>query len=249
MSSGSESQPPAALHRAAAGLLGWYQRPALHLVGGPLPASPRPPSRWEPVPPPLQHGIDYAFARHHGTRPVTWPAEASITVRLAGLAGSGAQDALSAVVGELRELTGLELADGEPVPAGLNIAAVPAAEIHVGYLPGATVRLMPGWCSGETGQGGALMRGGHGYAAGYAAVSADRLEPGAEACRGLAALRHVLAHALGLGHAGRRSELMGCWAGEGPASFQRGDRRGLALAGQARAAGITCDTAEEARRP
>ena len=123
-------------------LIGRYPVTSLHLVGADLPPDPRAPSHWRPGPAPLQHGVDYTFARWHGLVPVRWQPGSVICVRLASEADSrtAARESVDAVVSELRELTGLELRTGPPLGRRIDIRRIPEQEIHVAYLPSAWAR-------------------------------------------------------------------------------------------------------------
>lgn len=216
--------------------------PALHLVGTDPPPDPRTPSYWRPGPPPLQHGVDYTFARRHGLTPVRWRPGTIITVRLAGEMGSmpaawEPEDAVDAVVAELRELTGLELQGGPPLARPIDIRRVPDQEIHVAYLPTARAREARRLAGDRTPGGGALpARDDAWYRHGWAIVDTDlAIEPGSPPfTTGLAVLRHQLGHALGLGHPASRQALMHQQIPVNRDGYSRGDRHGLALLGKTR---------------
>jgi hypothetical protein len=209
-------------------LLGTYPTPAPHLVGAPLPPTPGRPSRWRPPPPPLQYGIDYTFLRHHGAGPVRWQPDQPVTVRLCGPHEPEQVTALAAVVNELAGLTGLGLAAGEPWPRHSRPQAVPEQEIHVDFLPAlsAVPHFWP--CAGRFGLGGALTaRGMSYYVSGFVILAASVIDPRSPLA--VAALRHELAHALGLGHAARPDLLMYHRLSAATVNFGRGDRYGLSL--------------------
>jgi hypothetical protein len=225
---------------AAPRLLGSYPVPTLHLVGADVPPGPRAPSRWQPAPPPPQHGVDYAFARRHGLTPVRWRPGIVITVRLTSQAGSRpavrvAAEAVDAVLAELRELTGLDLQGGPPLARPIDIRRVPDQEIHVAYLPMAQAR-QARRLAGDRIPGGAMpARDGAWYRRGWAIVATDlAIEPAppAVSVAGLAVLRHQLCHALGLGHAARRQVLMHQRIPVDLDGYSSGDRHGLALLGE-----------------
>ena len=159
-------------------LLGSYPVPTLHLVGADVPPGPRAPSRWQPAPPPPQHGVDYAFARRHGLTPVRWRPGIVITVRLTSQVGSRhavrvAAEAVDAVLAELRELTGLDLQGGPPLARPIDIRRVPDQEIHVAYLPMAQAR-QARRLAGDWIPGGAMpARDGAWYRRGWAIVATD----------------------------------------------------------------------------
>jgi hypothetical protein len=209
-------------------LLGTYPAPAAHLVGAPLAPTPRYPSRWRPPLPPLQYGIDYTFLRRHRSRPVRWQPDQPIIVRLCGPHRLEQATALATVVAELTGLTGLSLVAGEPWPRHPRPQTVPAHEIHVGFmltLPAAP-SLRP--CAGRIGLGGAVTAlGASHYASGFAIVATNVIDP--RSPLEVAVLRHELAHALGLGHAGRPNLLMYHRISAATIHFGRGDRGGLLL--------------------
>jgi Matrixin len=219
-------------------LLGWYQRPALHLVGAPQPPSLRSPGQWQPGPPPLQYGVDFSFARRCGPEPVRWRRGLPVTIRITGADPAdpdpSAAAALATVIAELRTLTGSDLMADRPRAGALNPDAVPDQEIHVGYLEGREMLALSGRKLDCAGLGGARLGGDTtSYAAGFAAVNTDLTGADATGAYALAVLRHELAHALGLGHAGRRSLLMNRQITADTTQFGRGDRHGLALLGSA----------------
>jgi hypothetical protein len=212
-------------------LLGIYPVTALHMVGAPLPPMAGSPSQWQPPLPPAQYGIDYTFLQRHDGRPLRWRPDLPITVRIAGPYLRGQSVTVGSVAAELARLTGLSLSAGEPWPQAAVLRAVPEQEIHVGFLTAlpATPPFAP--CAGQAGFGGALAAPGMShYVRGLAAVTADLVSPHSR--REIAALRHQLAHALGLGHAARPSLLM---YDRMPAiaDYGRGDRHGLSLLRQA----------------
>jgi hypothetical protein len=227
-------------------LLGRYPVPELHLVGAGVPPGPRAPSRWRPGPAPLQHGVDYTFARRHGLKPVRWQPGTAIAVRLAGAAAwptaPESADAVDAVVAELRELTGLDLRTGPPLEPPIDLRLVPEQQIHVAYLPSAEAQQVRRLGGDRTPGGGAVPgQDGAWYRRGWAIVDTElaadpdspRGEPTALSAAGLAILRHQLGHALGLGHAGRRWVLMHERIPVNLGGYARGDRHGLALLGVA----------------
>jgi hypothetical protein len=227
--------------------------PALELVGAPIPPSRYSHIHWQPTPPPLQYGIDYTFAHRHGGEPVRWRRDSPIIVRIAGPSGEQAVIApgitlgfaLAVVLAELRALSGLNLAAGESGPAAFDPSAVPEQEIHVGYLPAQLVApLFPRYsfprCFDLAGSGGAaLSADGSRYASGFAIINAGAGVTNTGPGQALAVLRHELAHALGLGHAGRRSLIMHYRITAGVTGYGRGDRHGLALVGRPPAP-VTC---------
>lgn len=237
----------AAGHVRTRSLLGTYPVPMLHLVGAPVPASHRSPSQWVPTAAVPQYGIDYTFANGRRGQPVTWCSERLITVRIAGGHAPAVAPAVTQVVAELTVLTGLRLHVGDPWPRPLDPRHVPRQEIHVtfwptpaisdaagptGKLPGGPVPPAPGLAGMA---GAAISPTGRHYVSGYAAVvfaPAGAIEPDSELGGvELAALRHVLAHALGLGHAARPSLLMHHRIPLIEGGYGRGDRHGLALLG------------------
>ena len=216
---------------------------ALHLVGADLPPDPRAPSHWHPGLPPLQHGVDYIFARWHGLVPVRWQPGTVISVRLASAADSppaargseDAVDAVDAVVAELRELTGLELRGGPPLGQPIDLRRIPEQEIHVAYLPSAwaqRVRRPP--VTGPPAAARCRPRTVPGT--GAAGPSSTRIWRPSRAlsATGLAVLRHQLGHALGLGHAARRRVLMHQRIPVDLDRYSRADQHGLALLGGTR---------------
>jgi len=221
-------------------LLGTYPLPVLHLASTPIPPDPGLPSQWQPAPPPLQYGIDYTFTQRVGRQPVRWQTGSSITVRIAGTNSRDERTALAKVVAELRALTQLDLVTGEPLPANADPAAVPAREIHVGYLPAHRLAASFARCAGKAGLGGATScADGSCYVSGFAIVNADLTEPDATGGQALAILRHQLGHALGLGHSTRRGLLMHYQIATDTTQYGRGDRYGLTLLGQVPPSGIT----------
>lgn len=224
---GSRHGSPGARRRLSTGsLLGAYPVPALHLVGAPVPPSARSPSGWRPAPPPLQYGLDYTFLHGRPGAPVTWRPGQAVTIRITGAHTLGQAAAAAAVTAELATLTGMTLVHGEPRSTELDRGAVPDQEIHIAFQPpGDTAP--PGPAS--AGYGGAVPApgGGH-YLSGFAVVSSGTRDP---AEPDFAALRHELAHALGLGHAARPSLLMHHRVPALAGGYGRGDRHGLALLG------------------
>lgn len=234
-------------------LIGRYPVPALHLVGTVPSPDPRAPSHWRPGPPPLQHGVDYTFARRHGLAPVRWRPGSVITVRLASEIGSmptgwEPKDAIDTLVAELRELTGLELRGGPPLARPIDIRRTPEQEIHVAYLPSAEAREVRRLAGDRTPSGGARpAQDGVWYRHGWAIVDTDLAigsasppeessasSPAALYTTGLTVLRHQLGHALGLGHPASRRALMHQQIPVDRDGYSRGDRHGLALLGQTR---------------
>ena len=214
------------------GLLGAYPVPGLHLVGAPIPDSPRSPIQWQPAPPPLQYGIDYTFMLRTGREPVRWPCNSPITVRITGPCTPDRHAALAGVVAELRALTRLNLVTGEPAPARLIPAAVPDGEIQVQYLAGSKLPGLPGSHGDHPGLGGASRcTDGCCYVSGFAIINADLAGTLATTGHALAILRHELAHALGLGHAARPSLLMHHQITTRVTRYGRGDQHGLTLLG------------------
>ena len=228
--------PPPARHPARTGrppgLLGTYPVPELHLVGAPIPGNPRSPIQWQPTPPPLQYGIDYTFMHRAGREPVRWPHSSAITVRITGPGTPDRHAALACVVAELRALTQLDLVTSEPAPASLVPSAVPDGEIHVRYLAGSKLAACRPGTATRAGLGGASRcTAGCCYVSGFAIINADLAGPDATTGHALAILRHELAHALGLGHAARRSLLMRHQLTASITQYGRGDQHGLALLG------------------
>jgi hypothetical protein len=234
-------------------LLGRYPVPTLYLVGTDPPPDPRAPSHWRPGPPPLQHGVDYTFADRHGLAAVRWRPGTVIVVRLASQSGSmsmaeGPEDAVDAVVAELRDLTGLELRSGTPLGRPIDIRRVPDQEIHVACLRAAAAREVRRHAGDPAPSGGAEpTQDGAWYRRGWAIVDTDlAIEatsppdealasgPAALSAVGLAVLRHQLGHALGLGHPVSRRALMHQRIPVDLDGYSRGDRHGLALLGGTR---------------
>jgi len=209
-------------------LLGTYPVPVPHLVGAPLPPTPGYPSRWQPSLPPLQYGIDYTFLRHHGSRPLRWRPDVPITVRITGPHLPEQAAAVAAIIAELADLTGLSLSTGESCSQAPALHAVPAQEIHVGFLATLPAARPFRPCAGKAGLGGAVTAPGMShYTSGLAVVAVcvtSRQSPGE-----VAVLRHELAHALGLGHAARPNLLMYYRISAATVDFGRGDRHGLLL--------------------
>lgn len=233
--------PPA---RRPPSLLGTYPVPELHLVGAPIPGNRRSPIQWQPTPPPLQYGIDYTFMHRAGREPVRWPHSSAITVRITGPGTPDRHAALAFVVAELRTLTQLNLVTSEPAPAGLVPSAVPDGEIHVHYLDGSELARLPTRHGDPAGLGGASRcTADCCYVSGFAIINADVSGPDATTGHGLAILRHELAHALGLGHATRRSLLMRHQITAGITRYGRGDQHGLALLGSRLSSGLTSASA------
>jgi hypothetical protein len=222
-------------------LIGSYPVASLHLVGADLPPDPRAPSQWRPGPAPLQHGVDYTFARWHGLVPVRWPPGSTICVRLASEAGlriaaRESVDAVDAVVTELRELTGLELRSGPPLGRPIDLHRITEQEIHVAYLPSTWARRTR-QLAGDLPAGGAAPAGdGAWYRRGWAIVDTDLAAEPALSTTGLAVLRHQLGHALGLGHAARSRVLMHQRIPVDLVRYSRADQYGLALLGGTRPA-------------
>jgi hypothetical protein len=207
-------------------LLGTYPVPDPHLVGAPLPPPPGSPSRWQPPPPPLQYGIDYTFLRHHGRRPLRWRPDLPITVRITGPHQPEQAVAVTSVVAELAELTGLGLSTGESWPPAAAGHEVPAQEIHVSFLPTLPAAAPFRPCTGRAGLGGAMTApGASHYTSGLVIVATAAPQPPGETV----ILRHELAHALGLGHAARPNLLMYHRISAATVEFGRGDRHGLLL--------------------
>lgn len=214
-------------------LLGWYPASDLCMVAARVRPNPRSPLGWQPSPP-LQYGIDYTFARLAGRGPVRWPSGLPIVVRITCHSAAGVDQALAIVVGELRELTRLDITVGEPWPDVFHPAAVPKGEIHVGFLPHLAT---PGSLSPSAGQAGigvALLKGaGQYYTQGFAAVNAGLIGTNATSQPGLTMLRHELAHVLGLGHSARPSLVMHHRVTASIPGYGRGDRFGLRMLGEA----------------
>ncbi len=219
-------------------LIGRYPVASLHLVGADLPPDTRAPSHWRPGPAPLQHGVDYTFARWHGLVPVRWWPESVICVRLASEADSmaAAKESVDAVVAELRELTGLELRSGPPLGRPIDIRRIPEQEIHVSYLPSAWSRQIRRIAGDLPAGGAAPTQDGAWYRRGWAIVDTDLAAEPALSTIGPAVLRHQLGHALGLDHAARRRVLMHQRIPVDLDRYSRADRHGLALLGGSRPA-------------
>lgn len=213
-------------------LLGIYPVPLLHLVGVPVPASPRMPIRWRPPAPPPQYGIDYSFLNGSRDEPVGWLPQRPIMVRIAARHTAHQASTLAQVVAELRRLTGLPLRLGAPWPAEFDPDRVPGQEIHVSFAPVPQAPCL-------TGLGYATLSAtGHHYTSGYVAIHVVTAQPVPDSARtNLTALRHGLAHALGLGHAARPSLLMYHRVPADEDEYGPGDRYGLALLGQGRSIG------------
>jgi hypothetical protein len=220
-------------------LLGTYLAPELRLVGSPVSRNPDSPGQWRATPPPVQYGIDYTFAHRAGRQPVRWPPGSDITVRIIGTGRQDGQVALAGVIAELRALTQLDLVTGEPAAGSLALAAIPAGEIHVGYLTAGRLADWDAWRDDQVGAGGAVRCAASCcYSSGFAVVDISHVGPDATTERALAILRHELGHALGLGHAGRPSLLMHHQPAVGITRYGRGDRYGLALIGSSPPPGL-----------
>jgi hypothetical protein len=232
-------QYPASPGRAGRrSLLGTYPVPVPQMVGAPLPPTSGYPSRWQPSLPPLQYGIDYTFLRHHGSRPLRWRPGLPVTVRITGRHRPEQDATVAAVVAELADLTGMSLSIGESCAQALDLRAVPAQEIHVGFLPALPAAPAFRPCAGKAGFGGAVTaRGMSHYSSGLAIVATgvtSTQSPGE-----VAVLRHELAHALGLGHAARPNLLMYHRISATTVDFGRGDRHGLLLLNERTKPGAT----------
>jgi hypothetical protein len=182
----------------------------------------------------LQYGIDFTFMRWADREPTRWGNLAPVTVRLAYRGrGECATAAVAAVVAELRCLTQLDLISAEPTAQRLDPSAVPANEIHVGYVASGMLDLLPPHRADRVGVGGATTgTDPRRYISGFAIINSDAAGTDLTSPRALAVLRHELGHALGLGHATRRSEVMHDRICTGVTGYGRGDRRGLTLLGQ-----------------
>jgi hypothetical protein len=207
-------------------LLGTYPAPFSNMLATP-PSAANYPTRWRPPSWSPQYGYDYRFREFRAGRPVRWQLDQPIIVRLCGPHRPEQAAAVTTVIAELAELTGLNLAVGEPWPRLVCPSAVLQHEIHVGFMADLPPVPLFRPCTGLTGVGGAVFRRGASfYTRGVAIVALGAMRPRSREVV-VAILRHQLAHALGLGHAGRRELLMGDPIPLGIADFGAGDRYGL----------------------
>ena len=230
----SRDRPGAAPPPRRPRLLGTYPVPELHLVGAPDPGQSA-----------ITHPVAANGPRRCSTESTTPSCTARaanrsagrtdsvITVRITEPATPDMHAALDTVVAELRALTKLDLATGEPAPASLVPPEIPAGEIHVRYLTASKLAGLAGPHGSRAGLGVASRcTTGCCYVTGFAFINADHAGPDATTEHALAILRHELAHVLGLGHAARPSSLMHRQLAAGITRYGRGDQHGLALLGQ-----------------
>lgn len=210
-------------------LLGRYPEPELDLVGAPFSASPRSPSRWMPASPPLQYGIDYSFAQWLAGQPVRWRHSFPIIVRPTG-GDSNAARAVAAVTTELACITGIDLRAGAPLPGPLDPRSIPDQEIHVAFagdLNGVGTPVL-GLRPEQAGTGGARTSSDpRRYVSGFAVINYAACGADPASDQAVAVLRHEMGHALGMGHASRRSQIMHHAFTSDATEYGRGDRHGL----------------------
>lgn len=180
--------------------IGTYPGPRLHLAGEPTPKAVVPPTRWPQTTPPTSSGIDYTFL-HEVTRrrPVRWPAPEPITVRLGADPETAAEPVLKAVVAELRRLTGLLLAVGDPLSARETLGEPLPGQIQVGYVcfaEGLPKEMeLPAHRDTVAGLAHTPWDGGACYSRGIALIDTASA-PAGSAPTSVGVLRHELAHVL-----------------------------------------------------
>jgi hypothetical protein len=214
-------------------LLGAYPISELHLVGTNPPMSPRSPSQWRPTPPPLQYGVDYSFLDRSSREPTRWRYGRAITIRLPQGARPDQAAALIVVVTELRAHTGMDLLTGLGDLQSFAHQTVPDQEIHVQYLSASVFQDSQYVCGDRAGTASVDRDANGAYYRGARVTINDAfVGDDARSRRGLVILRHMLSHALGLGHAYRSSLLMHDPISASLDGYGRGDRYGLSLLGK-----------------
>jgi len=152
----------------------------------------------------LAEGVDYSFLGHGPDGQASrWGCDVPITVRLAGPAPAGAEDAVAGAVTALKQASGLPLVVGSPLPGPVtDPAQVPDGEILYSYLTPEEIAAAHLDLTGDVlGRGGFQSDPASGRAtSGLVTIRADSAADPATALGRLVAW-HEGAHAVGLGHA------------------------------------------------
>lgn len=174
-------------------------------LASPLSAEESPPSRTptQPTPmgssSPLVEGKDYSFMAKVNGRPIRWNCGEDIQVTLLGDHPSGSEEALQAIVDDLKDASGLPLQMTTP-KAAAGVAA--AGVISIYYGPnGTTVEKLALNSPDELGVGGPTWNDSGVISSGAVLVRDDTESADPRTPEGEHVLMHEIAHALGLGHA------------------------------------------------
>ena len=155
------------------------------------------------VPAGLQEGVDYSFQSHTSSgNIVRWDCTAPITVRLAGTAPAGAEQAVAEAAEQLKSTTNLPLQMGTALPNSVvDSTQVSANEIIYNYLTEQQIAAAGLDLVGDTlGLGGAMYDDSGRALSGWVGIRAE--EPAADpvTTTGREVAWHEGAHALNVGH-------------------------------------------------
>ena len=209
--------------------------PVLPAAAGQPESSPR---EAFPVPAGLAEGQDFSFGSTTANgSPAHWSCTTPITVRLAGDAPAGADQALAEAVEAVRGASDLPLGVGSSAAGSVSDSAlVPANEILVNYLTPAQIGTAGLDIIGDTlGQGGVRAYDDGRVTSGWVGIRTDEPTTDPATTTGREVLWHELAHAVNLGHSQQETaspEIMAPTMEPGePLAWGPGDLYALAAVG------------------
>ena len=168
----------------------------------PVPATPV-------VPAGLLEGVDYSYgSRTADGSIVRWDCTTPITVRLAGTAPAGSEQAIAEAVDQLKSKTNLPLQLGEALPNSVvDSAQVPTNEIVVNYLTSQQIADAGLDITGDRiGLGGPIYDDVSGrIQSGWVGIAVDDAATNPTSVTGRSTLWHEGAHALNLGHSAQQT--------------------------------------------